>query len=76
MSGMLQTSCPTLGLWLTDALDREAHAAGRLDVLSAWAVRSDDQPLLGWKRNLYIKRIYGLYCSFGSYNSVPVVLHL
>jgi hypothetical protein len=22
------------------------------------------------------KRNYGLYCSFGSYNSVPVVLHL
>jgi hypothetical protein len=42
-------------------LDREAHAAGRLDVLSAWAVRSEEQPLLGWKTRVYLKRNHGLY---------------
>jgi hypothetical protein len=31
---------------LTDAWP-EAHAAGRLDVLSAWAIRSEELPLFG-----------------------------
>jgi hypothetical protein len=51
-----------VGTWTLDCrtLGRGAHAAGRLDVLSAWAVRSEVcvclllQPLLGWKEKMDI----------------------
>jgi hypothetical protein len=38
--------------WLTN-FDREAHAPGRLDVLSAWAIIKSEVPLFGWKRRVY-----------------------
>jgi hypothetical protein len=41
--------------WLTELVAGGA-SAGRLDVLSAWAVRSEEQPLLGWKKDVFIRR--------------------
>jgi hypothetical protein len=44
-----------------------------LDVLSAWAVRSEEQPLLDWKKKC-IKAFTGV--PHKVYNSVPEVLYL
>jgi hypothetical protein len=45
-SRRLQLSWQPLGL---RTLDRETHAVGRLDVLSAWTIIKSEVPLLGWK---------------------------
>jgi hypothetical protein len=41
---------------LYTTLDREAHAASRLDVLSAWVIRKRRLPLFGWKKDVFIRR--------------------
>ena len=48
--------------------------AGRLDVLSAWAIRSERLPLLGCKKSVSKRRNDEAYKA-GPYNSFPVVLH-
>jgi hypothetical protein len=54
-------------------LDREAHAASRLDVLSAWAIRKRRLPLFVEGGNV-LKTCNEL--PYKVYNSVPVVLYL
>jgi hypothetical protein len=41
--------------WLT--IDREAHAAGRLDVLSAWVIIKSEVPLFWVGRKVYVKTV-------------------
>jgi hypothetical protein len=47
--------------------------ASRLDVLIAWAIRSEELPLLGLKERS-TENVNGL--PYKVYNSVPVVLYL